>query len=164
MKTLKRRRKEMKTDYNKRIKLLKGKTPRLVFRKSNKYILSQYVISNEAKDRIIFGISSKKLLDFGWPKEKKGSLKSIPASYLTGITVGKKIIKDKLGVPVIDLGMIRKEKKNRAFAFIKGLIDSGVKIKSEENIFPVEERITGKHLKNDFSQIFSKIKKTIMEK
>ena len=39
MKIPKRRRKQGKTDYAKRIKLLKSKSPRIVFRKTNKYIL-----------------------------------------------------------------------------------------------------------------------------
>jgi len=56
MKTLKRRRKEHKTDYAKRIKLLKGGSPRVVFRKTNKYIISQYVKSKNAQDKIDEGI------------------------------------------------------------------------------------------------------------
>ncbi|GAJ13133.1 unnamed protein product, partial [marine sediment metagenome] len=92
MKTLKRRRKEYKTDYSKRIKLLKSGAPRVVFRKTNRYLIAQYVISKEAQDKIEFGINSKHLMKYGWPKESKGSLKSISAAYLTGILVGKKII------------------------------------------------------------------------
>ena len=59
MKTSKKRRKEAKTDYGKRIKLLKSSSPRIVFRKTNKYVIIQYVISKEAKDEIEFGITSK---------------------------------------------------------------------------------------------------------
>ena len=68
-KTIKRRRLEAKTNYSKRIKLLKGNSPRIVFRKSNKYILAQLVESKEAQDKVKFGVTSKKLLDYGWPKE-----------------------------------------------------------------------------------------------
>ena len=42
MKTVKRRRHQRKTDYKKRIALLKSEKPRIVVRKTNKYILSQY--------------------------------------------------------------------------------------------------------------------------
>ncbi len=162
MRTQKRRRKERKTDYLKRLKLLKSEKPRVVFRKTNRYVIAQYILSEEAKDKIIFGRNSKELMKFGWPKEFEGSLKSIPASYLLGFLIGKKIIKDKLEMPIIDFGMIRPLHKSKIYAFQKGLIDYGVKIKSsKKEIFPEEERIIGKNLKKDFSGIFNKIKQEI---
>ena len=161
MRTLKRRRMENKTDYGIRIKLLKSGVPRIIFRKSNRYIIAQYVTSNEARDSVIAGITSKILLKYSWPEDMKGSLKSIPASYLTGLFFGKKIIEKKLKTPIIDIGMIRSVNKNRAFSFIKGLIDSGIKIKCSEEAFPKEERIKGKNLKRDFSVIFGRVKSKI---
>jgi len=161
MKTLKRRRRESKTDYNIRIKLLKAEVPRVVFRKSNRYIIAQYVMSNEARDSVVAGITSRILLKYGWPEDMKGSLKSIPASYLTGFLLGKIIIEKKLETPIVDIGMIRSVNKNRAFSFVKGLVDAGVKIKYGEEAFPNEERIKGKNLKRDFSVSFAKIKKQI---
>ncbi len=161
MKTLKRRRKEHKTDYLKRIKLLKSGSPRVVFKKTNKYIIAQYVKSKEAQDEIKMGITSKILLKYGWPKEFGGSLKSIPASYLTGLLIGEKILEKKLEKPVVDFGMIRVLHKNKAFAFLKGLKDSGIGVECEEKFFPNEDRIKGKHLKKDFSKIFEGIKSKI---
>ena len=96
MKTQKRRRKQGKTDYKKRMNLLKGLRPRVTFRKTNRYLVVQYILSNEAQDKIVFGITSKKLLKYGWPKNFEGSLKSIPASYLTGYLFGKIILEKKL--------------------------------------------------------------------
>ena len=64
MKIAKRRRTQAKTDYAKRIKLLKSNKPRLVFRKTNQYILAQYVISENAKDKIVKGVSSVELLKY----------------------------------------------------------------------------------------------------
>lgn len=155
MKTVKRRRKENKTDYLKRIKLLKSKKPRLVFRKTNKYIIAQYVISKEAKDSVKIGVNSKILLKYGWPKEKIGSLKSLSASYLTGYLIGKKIITNKLEKPILDLGMIRTIYKTKVFAFLKGVIDSGIKIPCKEETFPEEKRIIKEDIK--FGEIKSKI-------
>ncbi|GBE20445.1 MAG TPA: 50S ribosomal protein L18 [Candidatus Pacearchaeota archaeon] len=161
MKTLKRRRKEHKTDYGKRIKLLKSKSPRVIFRKTNKYILSQYISSREAQDKIILSINSKKLIKYGWPENAKNSLKSLPASYFTGLLIGKGIIKGKLDTPIVDLGMIRVLHKTKIYAFIKGLIDAGIKIKCKEDAFPSEGRIKGEHMKNkiQFDEIKSKIEK-----
>ena len=58
----KRRRKENKTDYLKRLKLLKSERARIVFRKTNKYIISEYVKSEDAQDKVIFGFDSKSLM------------------------------------------------------------------------------------------------------
>src|SRR3989344_3321855 len=161
MKTIKRRRKEYKTDYLKRIKLLKSGSPRVVFRKTNKYIIAQYVTSSEAQDKIEIGINSKILLKYGWPKEREGSLKSLPASYLIGLLIGRNILKHKLENPIVDLGMLRTPHKSKVYAFLKGLIDAGIKIKCEKEAFPSEERIKGKHLTNDFSKLFDGIKSKI---
>ncbi|MFH1326533.1 MAG: 50S ribosomal protein L18 [archaeon] len=159
MKTLKRRRKENKTNYLKRLKLLKGEVPRIVFRKTNRYLISQYVVSEEAQDSIKIGINSKKLLNYGWPKENKGSLKSIPASYLLGFLMGNQITKEKLKTPIIDFGLHRVLHKTKVHSFIKGLIDSGIKIKHKEEALPKEEKIKGQNTKKiPFEEIKSKIK------
>ena len=161
MRTLKRRRRERKTDYGNRLKLLKSERPRIVFRKTNRYIIGQYVISDETKDKVKIGINSKQLLNYGWPEEFKGSLKSLPASYFTGLLLGKKIPKDKKENPIIDIGMIRNIHKTKTFAFLKGLIDAGVNVKHKEETFPEEDRIKGKDLKKDFSSVFEEIKSNI---
>ena len=92
MRTIKRRRKEGKTDYKKRLGLLKSKKPRIVFRRTNKYLIVQYIESKEAKDKVIITITSKNLLKYGWPENATGALKSIPAAYLIGYLIGKQII------------------------------------------------------------------------
>ncbi|MEX0919981.1 MAG: 50S ribosomal protein L18 [Candidatus Pacearchaeota archaeon] len=164
MKTQRRRRSEGKTNYLRRIKLLKSGSPRVVFRKTNRYIISQYITSKEAKDKIEYGITSKDLFNHGWPKKLEGSLKSLPASYLTGFLMGKEIQKKKSDTPVADLGMTRIIKGNKFFAFLKGLKDSGLDIKCDEKDFPTEDRIKGKHLKEDFSKTFDEIKNKIDKK
>ncbi len=175
MRTLKRRRKESKTDYGNRLKLLKGERPRIVFRKTNKYVIGQYVVSDETKDRVEIGVNSKQLLNYGWPEEFSGSLKSLPASYLTGLLLGKKISKDKRlsqaqsgssesqtkENPIVDLGMIRNIHKTKTFAFLKGLVDAGVNVKHKVETLPEEDRIKGKNLKKDFSDVFEKIKSNV---
>ncbi|MDP2672762.1 MAG: 50S ribosomal protein L18 [Nanoarchaeota archaeon] len=159
MTNLKRRRKEYKTDYKKRFALLKSGLPRIIFRKTNRYLIVQYIKSKEAQDTIVLGMDSKELLKYGWPE--KESIKSIPASYLTGYLFGKKILLKKLEKPILDFGMTRALHKTKVYAFIKGLIDSGIKIECEKENFPNESRIKGEHLKNKilFDEIKSKIGK-----
>lgn len=159
MKTIKKRRKENKTDYGRRFKLLKGEKTRIVFRKTNKYLVAQEVESKEAQDKIITGITSRDLLKYGWPKEGQGSLKSTTASYLLGYLFGKKI-KDK-NLPVVDFGMLRVLPRTKVHAFLNGLFDAGIKIGIKKEYFPPKDRLEGKHLKNKipFSEIKSKIEK-----
>jgi large subunit ribosomal protein L18 len=162
MKTImKRRRLEAKTDYLFRRKLLVSNKPRMVVRKTNRYIISEYVISKEAKDSVTLLTNSRELLKHGWPETFAGSLKSIPASYLTGFLMGKKILEKDLEVPIMDFGMNRTIHKTKLFAFVKGLIDAGVEINCDEKTFPEEERIEGKNLKEDFSKQFKTIKSKI---
>ena len=64
-------------------------------------------------------------------------------------------------MPIVDFGMARNVHKSNAFAFLKGLVDSGLKIKHEEKTFPDEGRIRGVYLKKDFSKNLDKIKSNI---
>lgn len=161
MRTLKKRRKEHKTDYGNRLKLLISRKPRLVFRRTNRYFIAQYTTSKEAQDKVDCGTTSKELLKYGWPENAKGSLKSISAAYFTGLLIGKKILDKKLKTPIVDLGMIRTLHKTKVYGFLKGLIDSGVKINCKEEAFPEDARIKGACLKNKipFEEIIEKIRK-----
>lgn len=165
MRIEKRRRRENKTDYKNRLNILKKGTPRIVFRKTNKYLIAQYIESKEAKDKVIFGFNTKDLIGYGWPKEFSGSLKSIPAAYLLGYLMSKEIIKSKLEKPIVDFGMIRMIYKTKTYAFLKGLIDAGLKIPCKEKTFPEEKRIHGENLKKkNFSTYFQEIKSKIDKK
>jgi large subunit ribosomal protein L18 len=161
MKNIFHRRKLGKTDYGKRKKLLSGNSPRIVFRRTNRYVIAQYVTTKEARDNIEIGITSKNLEKYGWPKEFAGSLRSITAAYLTGFLIGKKILKEKKKVPIFDLGMISSAHKTRPYAFLKGLVDARLKIEHDKKIFPEEDRIKGKHLKENFTATYEKIKSNI---
>lgn len=160
-KTIRKRRKSCQTDYGKRLKLLKSERPRLVYRKTNSSVIVQYITSEAAQDKATFGITSKALLKYGWPENFKGSLKSIPATYLTGYLVAKKILKEKMETPIIDLGMQRTLYKTRIYGFLKGLIDGGIEVSCKQEAFPEDERISGASMKEDFTSTFEKIKSNI---
>lgn len=162
MKVAKRRRRQNKTDYLARLKMLKGGRPRIVIRKTNKYVIAQYVNSEQAQDKVELTVNSKELLKYGWPDKLAGSLKSIPASYLTGYLIGKQINSSEN--PIVDLGMQKTIYKTKVYAFIKGLVDAGLEISCKEEAFPDQGRIEGKNLKEDFSKTFNEIKSKIDKK
>ena len=161
---MKRRRRENRTDYKLRTGLLKSGIPRIVVRRTNKYFILQAVESVEAQDKVIATVTSKDLLsqrddsgepNNGWDAKAGGSLKSIPAGYLTGILLAKKL---KSGKYIMDLGMARTESGSRVFAVVKGLIDGGLDISADEKAFPSEGRLNGEHLKPEVKDMIAKVK------
>tara|TARA_Y100000310_G_scaffold150927_1_gene150427 strand:- start:152 stop:640 length:489 start_codon:yes stop_codon:yes gene_type:complete len=150
----KKRKLQRKTNYNKRLILLKGKTLRLVIRKTNKYILMQIVESIHAQDKVLYSVSTKELLKQGWPEDKKGSLKSLAASYLAGLLLGRKSkeLKEKV---ILDSGLIPNTKGSRIYAGVKGIADSGIEIDYDEKVIPKQEKIKGDY--DFFDQIKSKL-------
>lgn len=142
LRTMKRRRRENRTDYKARRILLSSDVPRIVVRRTNKYFILQAVSSVEAQDKVLATVTSKDLLKNGWDEKKKGSLKGISAGYLTGILMAKKLGKGKY---IMDLGMARTDKGGRVFAVVAGLVEGGLDIPANDKVFPSEERLMGEH-------------------
>jgi large subunit ribosomal protein L18 len=151
----KRRRLEKKTNYTKRRLLLEGKKPRIIIRKSNKYITLQYVESSRAQDKILFSVTSKDLINYGWPKDKEGSLKSLAAAYLIGLLFGKKIAGKEQAI--LDTGLNRSTRGSRIYAAVKGIVDSEFEIAHNEEVFPEESRINSENVKAFFDKVKEKI-------
>lgn len=142
MKLPRRRRLESKTDYKTRLSLLESSKPRLVIRKTNRYIISQIVISKNAQDEVVIGLTSKELLNKGWPKNLQGSLKSREAAYLLGLLIGKLASEKNIKEAILDLGIQRNIKKGRIYSLLKGVIDAGLNIPHSKEVLPSEEQLT----------------------
>ncbi len=155
----KKRRLQGKTNYVKRRILLEGRKPRIVIRKSNRYITLQYVESKLAQDSVKASAISKELTKYGWPKERAGSLKSLAASYMTGLLFGKRIKSKELKPAILDTGLIRSTRGSKIYSAIKGITDSGAKVKCNPEVFPDTGRINTEKTKN----FFDKVKNKIME-
>jgi large subunit ribosomal protein L18 len=151
----KRRRRECKTDYKLRLTLLKSPKPRIVIRRTNKYLIVQAVSSDEAQDKVIKGVSSKELIANGWDEKFAGSLKSVPAAYLTGILLAKKLDEKDF---IVDIGMAKNIAGNRIYAVVKGLIDGGLNINAAKESFPSEERLNGEHMSEEVQKVITKVK------
>ena len=156
-KVQRRRRIEAKTDYKARFNLLKSEKPRLVVRKTNRYILIQIVESDIAQDKIIARASSKELIEKGWPKAKEGSLKSLAAAYLTGLLIAKKA-GGKIKEAVFDAGLYRSVAGSRIYAALKGAVDGGLKVPHKSEILPDEEALSKNEKTKD---LLNKIKEKL---
>lgn len=138
----KRRVREGKTNYKTRLNLLKGRSTRLVIRKSLKHIIIQAVVYEPAGDKVLMTVKSTELLKMGW----KHSAGNIPSAYLTGLLAGKRMSELKMGNVILDLGLQNPTKGSRIFAALKGVLDAGVKIPHNESVIPKEDRLSGKHI------------------
>jgi large subunit ribosomal protein L18 len=136
-----RRRREGKTDYSRRLKLLLSKKPRLVVRKSLKYIRVQIIEFGKNGDKTIITASSEELRKLGW----KFACDNLPAAYLTGFLIGKKSVKKDVKEAVLDTGLYSSSKGSRIYAVVKGAVDAGLNVPCGD-VFPSEERIKGMHI------------------
>ncbi len=153
LRTMKRRRRENRTDYKSRRTLLTSGLPRIAVRMTNKYFILQAIESHESQDKVVTTITSKDLLKNGWDEKKKGSLKGISAGYLTGLLMAKKLGKGKY---IMDLGMARTRKGGRVFAAVAGLVEGGLDIPANDKVFPGEDRLMGEHC--DLRDMVAKVK------
>jgi len=158
-----RRRREGKTNYAKRLRLLSSGKPRLVARRSLKYIQAQVVNYDEIGDRVVASASSKELQKFGW----NFSCKNTPAAYLTGLLIGRRALAAKVSSAVLDTGLYGSTKGSKLFTLAKGAIDAGLKVPCGEGVLPSEERIKGAHIANqdkfkDLPKEFEKVKEKIL--
>jgi len=77
------RRRNGKTDYRRRLRMLRGGIPRAVVRVSNTQVTCQLVEFRMDGDRVLASITGKGIADkYGWPSD--ASRKSVPACYVAG--------------------------------------------------------------------------------
>jgi len=131
-----------KTNYKKRLDLLKSGIPRLVVRMSNSSVIVQIIEYTPDGDMVKAAFNSQKLESFGW----KYSKKSIPACYLAGLALGVLAKKNKISNAILDLGLKSPLKGSKSFACLKGVIDAGISVPASDDIFPSDDRISGAHI------------------
>ena len=154
-----RRRREGKTDYRRRLKLLKSRKTRMVIRKSIKNTQIQFVEYNEDGDKIIASANSNELVNkYNW----KFSASTTPAAYLTGLLAGKRAKKKGIDECVIDTGRHPSITGSKIFASVRGVVDAGIECPYNEEKIPHEDRIIGKHLEKSIMPVFNDIKSKII--
>jgi len=158
------RRSNGKTNYKKRLALVKSDKPRLVVRKTNNQIIVQVISYERPGDKVIASATSIQLKKYGW-----GGNKNIPSAYLTGLLCGMRAKESKIENAILDIGFRTPVHMSVPFAALKGALDAGLNIPFDETALPKEDRITGKHIEEyanslDDNELNAKFSKMIKNK
>ncbi|MGV9171724.1 MAG: 50S ribosomal protein L18 [Promethearchaeia archaeon] len=140
-----RRRVEGKTNYHKRLKLIKSRKLRLVIRISSNHTRVQVVKSKIGGDEVLVSAFSKELVnDYGW----NAHTGNIPAAYLTGYLAGKRAQEEGIKEAILDLGLFYH--RNRVLSAFRGFLESEIFVPYREDFFPggLENQIDGTHIQN----------------
>jgi large subunit ribosomal protein L18 len=137
-----RRRREVRTDYHQRLRLLKSGKPRLVARKSNKHTTAQLITPGPQGDETLASAHSSDLEEYGW----EAPTSNISAAYLTGLLAGKRAVDAGLEEAVLDIGLNTATPGNKVFAVQEGAIDAGLEIPHNDSVLADWSRTRGEHI------------------
>ena len=158
-----RRRREGKTDYYARGRLIVADSPRMVVRVTNKHVIIQLVTAEMDGDKTLVSATSKELKALGY----SGNTKNTPAIYLTSLLLCQKAKKKNVKEVILDLGARNYKSGNKIFAGLKAIVDSGIICPFDEKAFPSKDRIEGKvtaeYLKKPIDKEFISTKEKILK-
>jgi large subunit ribosomal protein L18 len=137
-----RRRREVRTDYHQRLRLLKSGKPRLVARKSNRHVRAQLVTMSPDGDETLASAHSGDLEEYGW----EAPTGNIPSAYLTGYLMGVRALDAGHNEAVLDIGLNTATPGSKAFAVQEGAIDAGLDIPHNESVMADWSRNRGEHI------------------
>jgi large subunit ribosomal protein L18 len=137
-----RRRREVRTDYHQRLRLLKSGKPRLVARVSNKHVRAQLVTPGPQGDETHAAATSADLAEYGW----EAPTGNLPSAYLTGYLAGLRALAAGVEEAVLDIGLNTATPGNKVFAVQEGAIDAGVEIPHNDSVLADWSRNRGEHI------------------
>jgi large subunit ribosomal protein L18 len=149
-----RRRRDGKTDYRRRLALLKGGKVRAVVRKTLSNTIVQFVQFTPEGDRVLTSAFSKELTRFTW----KIGTGNVPAAYLTGYLAGKRALEAGIKEAILDIGLHPPTRGGRVFGALKGILDAGVDVPHGEEVLPDDGRIRGEHISEEVPKLFEEVK------
>jgi len=138
-----RRRREGRTDYRVRLRLLSSGRSRAVVRCSGRRVRVALVDFDPGGDKVLASADSAELGRIAFPPT---SLASTPAAYLTGYLAGLRAKSRGTDEAVLDAGLRRPTAGGRLAAALKGLLDAGMQIPHGGENFPSADRLAGAHL------------------
>ncbi|HJJ92280.1 MAG TPA: 50S ribosomal protein L18 [Methanocorpusculum sp.] len=137
-----RRRREGKTDYYQRQRLIVSGRNRMVIRKTNRHITIQLIAAQMGGDYTLVHVNSQELVNYGY----NGYLGNTPAAYLTGMLFAVRAKKAGYDDAIVDIGLQVASPGARVFAAVKGAIDAGFGVPVGANILPDADRCSGSHI------------------
>lgn len=127
-----RRRREGRTDFAKRLALIKGGKTRMVVRKSSRSVLVQFIDFSPTGDKTLITVSSAHLVkQYKWPAKR-----NVWTAYLAGLMAGKLAKKKGVKEFVLDIGMHIPSKGSVVFAAQKGAADAGLSTNFDKEMVP----------------------------
>lgn len=158
-----RRRREGRTDYHQRLRLLLSEENRVVVRKSTRHIQVQLVAPKPEGDITLSSAISTELKKYGY----EGATGNTTAAYLTGLLFGLRALDEEYESGVLDIGLAASSAGSRVYAVLKGIIDAGMDVPHNPSVFPSNERIRGEHVAeyvegSNLPEQFEAVKKKIL--
>ena len=147
-----RRRREGKTNYHRRLRLIISHRNRLVVRASSQHVTVMVVKSLVDGDQMLAQSHSSQLLkEYSWVYHSG----NLPSAYLTGYLCGMRAKKAGIEDAILDVGILVHD--NRVKAAFKGFVDAGVAIPHDDAWFSehMETRMKGEHIQN-YAKVLSK--------
>jgi large subunit ribosomal protein L18 len=156
------RRREGKTNYQRRLTMVLSGKLRLVIRATLNQTIVQVVEAHLQGDKILVCATTKHLNKlFGWQYD----LGNMPSSYLTGYLCGLRAKKAGIDLCILDIGILIH--RNRVIAAFKGFVDAGINVPHDAEKFfkktNLKDRVNGTHIKN-YAELLIKEDKATYEK
>lgn len=151
-----RRKREGKTDYRARLKMLASGKYRVVVRRMLNNITVQFVELNANGDRTLATGSTMELLKYGWNAHRG----NVPSAYLAGYLCGLKAKKKGLAEGILDFGMAGVVNGSTFFGVAKGLLDAGINVRCSEEVLPGQDKLSGKTIA-DYAEMLAKSNKDL---
>ncbi|MFA5049704.1 MAG: 50S ribosomal protein L18 [Candidatus Micrarchaeia archaeon] len=152
-----RRRREGKTNYQKRLALVKSNKTRMVIRKTNRSVIVQFVNYDKQGDKTLLIINGNTLeKKYGWPSKR-----NVYTSYLAGLMASKFAKEKKINDFVVDLGLAKAKKNGVLFGAVLGAIDGGLNTNFDQSVLPKEKM---KNIPEKYGKKFEEVKKSILGK
>ncbi|MHA1937927.1 MAG: 50S ribosomal protein L18 [Candidatus Thorarchaeota archaeon] len=149
-----RRRREGKTNYYRRKRLLQSRGSRLVVRKTNSRIIVQVIDAKVVGDNTVASAISSELAGFGW----SAGVANLPAAYLTGFLVGLRAKARGVDTAIMDVGLHPPIRGSKLYAALKGAVDAGLDVPHNPEVLPDESRSSGEHIVQSYQYVTEKKK------
>jgi large subunit ribosomal protein L18 len=136
------RRRQARTHYRERRKLIVSSYPIYIVRRSLRYITVTFTAPRIGGDIHLAGASSKELLKrYNWV-----SGRNLPAAYLTGLLAGLRAKEKGIERASLSLGIAWTTSASIPFAAAQGSRDAGIEIPMGEEAKRDHDRVRGVHI------------------